>query len=864
MRVLMLTLTAAVAVASLAAAAPARNDWYKDSLVNIHIDNHSGPVGRGVPVEELVAAFRGVPVSMIQVSAQSNGYATYPTKVGLVSPDWGTYDTLATWKQVTQKLGVKLCIYMSVDRRPLQLKDHPEWAMRNAKGEISVNGDPCVCNRPNRAKQGYLYEQFLPQIREIIARYDPDGFWYDGDYILTQPCWCQNCLREWKLDTGKDAPRDAASPDWAKWCDWHYQRYEQYRRLVGDTIHGASPKALYTSNWSWAWCPEPIAAQADTLTGDCSLLRQVFPVVMRWGAQQQTPWDIMSHAVPTWRSFTRAYSPQRTFQEGAVTMAYGGNWFAWTFGGEITPGNVEMTRQMAQFVRDRAPALGPSRSMSQVAVLDSETTWLAKGRPRETVGAANTARCLQEARYLTDLVNEETLRLGLTPYRVVVLPEGNALAAPTVQWLDAFVRKGGTLLVCSDGMLKGDLLGLKRKAPQTKQAASFKIGDQRLWVIGSWNVEPTTAKTLLSFEDGRPALTVNTLGIGKAAYLATDQVLYPQDDSLLAALKALGCGPSYGATANGGQAPLLCNLRQKQGQIVLHIADLSSRLNGRMTDVNADDYTDLNPELRNVRVQFPMQGQVKLLAAYPNLSGATVTCEGGWLKVRLEYLKDHAAIVLGYDTPPTLNLCTDTVPETTGDYHPVDPLTSGFVEDFEAVAAGAPPASPWRAWNREQATVAVSDQTPATGKRCVKFSDAAGSSFFPFMHRSVTPFRKGAARLGFDLRVDGADCLMELRYEGKGPGPAVGFGADGKLTASGKELGTFPLSQWIHAQVDFTLGGDKPAYTLTVTTPGQEPRVYKDLPYATEWFFLCDSVYFVGSGEKAGSFSVDNVRFERM
>ena len=57
---------------------------------------------------------------------------------------------------------------------------------------------------------------------------------------------------------------------------------------------------------------------------------------------------------------------------------------------------------------------------------------------------------------------------------------------------------------------------------------------------------------------------------------------------------------------------------------------------------------------------------------------------------------------------------------------------------------------------------------------------------------------------------------------------------------------------------------DKPSYTLTVTVPGKEPAVFADLPYATDWFFLCDSVYFVGSGEKAGSFCLDNVKFERM
>jgi len=849
--------------ASCAVAQKPRNDWYRHSLVNIHMDNHSGLLGKGVPVEELIEAFRGVPVTMIQVSAQSNGYATYPTQVGLNNPKADGYDTLATFKTVTQKLGKKLCIYMSVDRRPLQVKDHPEWAMRTAKGEITINGDPCICNRPNRDRKGYLYKQFLPQIKEIIAKYDPDGFWFDGDYILTKPCWCENCLKEWQADTGQEAPRDEASPQWQKWCDWHYQRFHEYRRLVAETIHTASPKALYTSNWSWSHKPEPMPDWADTLTGDCGSIRQLPDVIMRWGAQQRVPWDIMSYAAP-YRALTRVYSPQRTFQEGALTMAYGGQWFAWTVGGDLPPSGIEMTRRMAQFVRDRAPALGPSTSLSQVAVLDSETTWLAQGRKWDTVVAGNTARCLQEARYFTDLVNEETLRLGQAPYRVVVLPTGNALAPETLAWLEAFVRKGGVLVVCSDGLPADDLLGVTRTARQANKPAALKIGGRSCWMLGSWDVTLTTAKTLLSFADGRPALTVNTLGQGKVAYLATDQVLYPQDEALLAALKALGCGPSYGAVANAGLAPLLCNLRQKPGQIVLHIVDMSSRIGGRMTDLNADDYTDLNPELRNVRVWLPLQGEVRLVGAYPALSGATVKREGEFLAVRLEYLKDHAAVVLGYDAPPQFGLCGNAVPETLGDFHPLDPKTSGFAEDFEELAVGSRPGTPWRAWNRDQAAVAISDQNPAAGKRCVKFTDAAGCSFYPFMHRSVTPFRAGQARLSFEVRVDGADCLLEVRYEGKGAGPLARFSHEGKLHTSAGEAMAFPPGQWLHVQCDFALGVEKPSYTLTVTAPGQQAQVFADLKYATEWFFLCDSVYFVGSGDTPGSFSLDNIQFERL
>ncbi|MGE5531842.1 MAG: hypothetical protein ACM3VW_06995, partial [Bacteroidota bacterium] len=380
---------------------------------------------------------------------------------------------------------------------------------------------------------------------------------------------------------------------------------------------------------------------------------------------------------------------------------------------------------------------------------------------------------------------------------------------------------------------------------------------------GSWNVELGTAKSLATFDDGRPALTLNTVGAGQVAYLAIDQVLYPQDAFLPAALQALGCGPSY-VVSGSGASPVLCNLRAKDNQIVLHLVDCTSRVRGRYADLNTDEFTDDNPYLRNVTVKIPCQGNPRLIGSVPALTGAKLNCENGTLTATVSYLQGHAALILGCDAPPTFAFQTPSAPASTGDFHPLDPQTAGFAEDFETTPVGAQPAVPWRCWNQGQTTIAVTDQAAAAGLRSLKFTDTESGSFFPFMHRSVTPFQQGRARLDFDLRVDGADCLMEIRHEGKGAGPAVRFAADGKLSASGKDLGTFPLSQWLHAQVDFAIGTEKPSYTLTLTQPGQAPSILKDLPYATDWFFLCDSVYFVGSGEKPGTFSLDNVTFRRL
>jgi len=58
-----------------------RNDWYWDSLVNLHIDNHSRLVGKGKTADEIAALLKPLPVDIIQVSAYGSDGAmtTYPS-----------------------------------------------------------------------------------------------------------------------------------------------------------------------------------------------------------------------------------------------------------------------------------------------------------------------------------------------------------------------------------------------------------------------------------------------------------------------------------------------------------------------------------------------------------------------------------------------------------------------------------------------------------------------------------------------------------------------------------------------------------------------------------------------------------------
>ncbi len=862
--------SAALALAN--AAAAERNEWYRNSRVWIHCDNHSGLLGQGLTAEALAAMFATVPCDLIQVSAQSNGFATYLAKVGTTNPQGQGYDTLAVFKGVTAQLGRRLGVYMSVDRRPGEIKDHPEWAAREADGSITISGEPIVCQKPNRRQQGYLYEHFIPQIREVIAGYDPDALWFDGDYILPRPCWCERCLAEWQADTGQEAPRAKGAAAWEGWLEWHVGRYREYRRLVAEAIHQASPKTLYTSNWSWAWTPEPVPDFADTLSGDAWNVRQVHSVVQRWGGQSRTPWDVMSYFTPAYRTYG-GYSLQRTLQEGALTLAHGGRWCLWPFAAEVPPSGIEMARFAAEFARDRAALTGASVSLSQVAVLDSETA-LAQGYLAGMDAPVHLlARTLAEAGFCTDLVNEATWRRHEAPYEVVVVAGYPVLSPETLADLGGFAEQGGTVLVigralrptaAAESAAVTALLGLSRQAAPAVTASTLNVNGRRYACARQWSAELVDAKPVIAFADGSPALTARALGQGRVACLLSDDVGYPDSTFMADLLAALGKGPSY--TLQGTpDAAVICTLRRLGDDTVLHLVDLTARLRGQSVDLDTQEETQWNP-VRSTTLRLACAVPPAALAALPAGVRLQSRHEQGILELTIGSWQTHAAIRLSGPGRYPLQAPQTPAPSLEVAFHP-ERFRGGvvFADDFETAKPGVAPTAPWQALTKDGTTLAVVADAAGAMGQCLAFGDREKSSFWPFLHRSVPAFRRGVARLAFDLCLEAdAAFMVEVRYENVAPGVSL-LCRDGKVTASGAAAlpGAAP-GAWQHLDVELRMGVERPGYDVTVTVAGREPVTLKDVPFAESTYTQCNSVYFVGSGEKQASTWLDNVRFERL
>ena len=432
--------------AILIVAATPRNDWYRDTPVSLHFDNHSELLGRGYTVQQLTAILRGLPIGMLEVSGRS-GRATFASRHAVPTPGAESFDTLAVWKQVAKNLGVRYWVYVDVMSDALTAT-HPEWLRVDAKGKRNDR----TCLRPSSDGKGYLEAAHLPFIREVIERYHPDGFWFDGDWGMPLVCYCDNCRHAWKAETGdENPPLDAADPRWERWVRLEQHRLDEYKHKLADTIHHADPHCMYTGNWSWAISqrdPRQPPEWVDTLSGDVgagnssdAIVASRFAVLFE-SAQEQLPYDVMSAIYPK-----PIRSLSRMLQEGGLVMSGGANWFPWL--NHVDGQQIAHARTAVKLVDDRRAALGRTHSLNPVAVLLSETEW-ARLRPTpeqfDYQSPRAVAFALQDQGYGVDVVNEYTLAQRLGQYSMVWLVNQQELSAPTRERLDAFAQKGGQVV----------------------------------------------------------------------------------------------------------------------------------------------------------------------------------------------------------------------------------------------------------------------------------------------------------------------------------------------------------------------------------------------------------------------------------
>lgn len=186
-----------------------------------------------------------------------------------------------------------------------------------------------------------------------------------------------------------------------------------------------------------------------------------------------------------------------------------------------------------------------------------------------------------------------------------------------------------------------------------------------------------------------------------------------------------------------------------------------------------------------------------------------------------------------------------------------------IADDFEDTPVGGKPMQARLSEEGAVAVIRVTEETAASGKRSLKFTDAPGQKAFFNPHMFYKPeFTDCVLDGGFAVRMEpGAMLMYEWRDDGKPYkiGPSIKVDGEGNLTASGKKLLQLPHGKWVKLELVAGIGTAATGkYELSVTLPGAEKQTFNDLPCGAG-FKALNWMGFSSLADAATVFYVDDI-----
>jgi len=200
---------------------------------------------------------------------------------------------------------------------------------------------------------------------------------------------------------------------------------------------------------------------------------------------------------------------------------------------------------------------------------------------------------------------------------------------------------------------------------------------------------------------------------------------------------------------------------------------------------------------------------------------------------------------------------------------PPKPRYPETIEDgFETTPVGEGAAWAVTSGEEDGASIHVTEEQAASGKRSLKFTDATGLSRDWQPHLYYTPrYHRGVACLSFDLRLEPGALFVHEWRDASQPylvGPSIAIDAKGQLTAKGKPLATVPFGKWIRIEIVAGLGAQATGtYDMAVAVEGQPPQRFENLPVGSPTWKSLRWLGFISTAKEKAIIFLDNVSLQR-
>jgi hypothetical protein len=453
-----------------------RNSWLADSAMNLLVDYYTEvqfrPYGSGCTRENTLPWLKQLKLGYLCIYAKGHsGYTTWDSSLKTKHTMLGQ-DMPQFYRKVTREANTKLVLYYSGLLDGIAGDRHPEWRMKNPDGtdkecfqDFKFFHSFGIC-----PLSGYFDEWVSVQLRELIANYEPDGFWFDGDW--PGPCYCPRCQARFREQTGwAEAWSDiikrpdfhaAYQPVWNQIeSEWRERCNGFIKKLKPDCVYSAgnvSPRREFLGPFDWR--------SGDFFSPGFFNLHDMARM-MRWYSTLGVPFDAyvcdtsFTHVRKHVRS--RSKTVERMMQEAAVVAANGGGVGYWTYPtghGAWVPSRMKKAIAVRGFVAEREDVFLHTAPYPETAIVITDPATPAFGG-----GAVEGAHKALAELHRSPVVMDESGLDGNFLYRLAVVPEQASITPATVKKLEAFVRSGGLLLttgatIRSPGIQR--LLGVKR------------------------------------------------------------------------------------------------------------------------------------------------------------------------------------------------------------------------------------------------------------------------------------------------------------------------------------------------------------------------------------------------------------------
>jgi hypothetical protein len=425
----------------------------------VHLDFHTSPQITGVAsefdAEEFASTMVEARVNSVTVFARCHhGMCYYPSKVVTVHPHLGGRDLLGEMIEALHRRDICCPIYTTVGWDEDIAARHPEWRMMRPNGTFVRDGsnDPAKINPGSWHYNDFLhpdYQDYLEaHTRELFARYDVDGLFYD---ILFYPPHAHCSAASWAFRRahGFTAPDEATFQRFMSAAQGAFS--DRFTRL----IHGLKPAASVFYNSAFDLFIDGIGGRVRAANCTHIEIESLpsgfwgyfhFPRLARGAGRWGKPWlGMTGRFQKMWGDFG-GIKPQPALEyECFRSQALGG---ANSVGDQLPPrgrldrGAYKLIGAVFAQCEAAEPFYSGSEPVEQVGVLTANHAGANLDQSsRSDEGAI---LMLEESHYDATLLDEHE---DLTRFSLIILPDETVVSPALAAKLEQYHRAGGRLLL---------------------------------------------------------------------------------------------------------------------------------------------------------------------------------------------------------------------------------------------------------------------------------------------------------------------------------------------------------------------------------------------------------------------------------